>query len=194
MLATVVADLVYSAVNEDSLMTEKLRRRGLHVGRHYGVDPFTSATVADIMTTSVETLPATATVGAARARFAAGGHGAYPVLDGTRLVGIVARGDLLRDGGGDDEALVDHASSQVVTVGPRDRAQVALRIMVDEAIDHVPVVDGDRLVGICTRTDLFEVRRRQYAQEEPQDGLVARATDRDGRRRLRPQLPWARRT
>ena len=44
MLATVIADLVYSAVNEDSLMTEKLRRRGLHVGRHYGVDPFTSAT------------------------------------------------------------------------------------------------------------------------------------------------------
>ena len=43
---TVLADLVYSAVNEDSLMTEKLRRRGLHVGRHYGVDPFTSATAS----------------------------------------------------------------------------------------------------------------------------------------------------
>ncbi len=67
MIATVIADLVYSAVNEDSLMTEKLRRRGLHVGRHYGVDPFTSDRVGDIMTTEVETIPLTASVGEARA-------------------------------------------------------------------------------------------------------------------------------
>jgi H+/Cl- antiporter ClcA len=185
MLATVIADLVYSAVNEDSLMTEKLRRRGLHVGRHYGVDPFSSATVADIMSTTVDTLPATTTVGATRERFASGGHGAYPVLDGDRLVGIVARGDLLRDDCDDDERLVDHASTQVVTVAPTDRAQVALRIMVDEAIEHVPVVDGDRLVGICTRTDLLKVRRRQYLLEEPQDGLVATAAQRGLVGRLR---------
>ena len=190
MLATVIADLVYSAVNEDSLMTEKLRRRGLHVGRHYGVDPFTSAKVADIMTTTVETLPATATVGQVRARFAAGGHGAYPVVDGDRLVGIVARGDLLRDDCEDDERLIDHASTQVITVRPDDRAQAALRIMVDEAVEHVPVLDGDRLVGICTRTDLLKVRRRQYALEHPQDGLAARAADHHVVRRLRPQLPW----
>jgi len=84
MLATVVADLVYSAVNEDSLMTEKLRRRGLHIGRHYGVDPFTTARAGDIMTTTVETLPATATADDARRRFLAGGHSAYPIVDGDR--------------------------------------------------------------------------------------------------------------
>lgn len=190
MLATVIADLVYSAVNEDSLMTEKLRRRGLHVGRHYGVDPFTSAKVADIMTTTVETLPATATVGQVRARFAAGGHGAYPVVDGDRVVGIVARGDLLRDDCEDDERLIEQASTQVITVRPDDRAQTALRIMVDEAVEHVPVLDGDRLVGICTRTDLLKVRRRQYALEHRQDGLAAKAADHHVVRRLRPQLPW----
>src|SRR4029453_15910348 len=76
MLATVIADLVYSAVNEDSLMTEKLRRRGLRTGRHYGVDPFSTATVAQIMTSTVVTLDAHASVGDARSVFAAGGHGA----------------------------------------------------------------------------------------------------------------------
>jgi CBS domain-containing protein len=182
MLATVVADLVYSAVNEDSLMTEKLRRRGLHVGRHYGVDPFTSATVVDIMSATVETLPATSTVGEVRARFAAGGHGAYPVVDGDRLVGIVARGDLLRDDCADEERLIEHASTQVVTVAPGDRAQVALRLMVDEHIEHVPVLDQGRLVGICTRTDLLKVRRRQYALEQPQEGLAARVNRRRTRR------------
>ena len=40
MIATVLADLVFNAISEHSIMTEKLGRRGLRVGRHYGVDPF----------------------------------------------------------------------------------------------------------------------------------------------------------
>ena len=178
MLATVIADLVYTSVNEDSLMTEKLRRRGLHVGRHYGVDPFASARVSDIMSEEVDTLPASATVGEARARFAAGGHGAYPIVDGQAVVGIVARGDLLREGCEDGELLTDHASRQVLTVAPAERAQTALQVMVDESIEHVPVVEDGALVGICTRTDLLKVRRRQYELERPQAGLAARALSR----------------
>jgi chloride channel protein, CIC family len=173
MLASVVADLVYSAVNDDSLMTEKLRRRGLRIGRHYGVDPFTHARVADIMTTEVETLSAYADMGAARARFSAGRHGAYPVVDGHgRLVGIVARGDILRDQADDDQALADHATLDVVTVRASDPTQAALRVMVEEHVEHVPVVDDQHhLVGICTRTDLLEVRRRQLDLERVQTGV-----------------------
>src|SRR5205085_8683308 len=43
MLATVLADLVFNALSEHSIMTEKLSHRGLRIGRHYGVDPFTAA-------------------------------------------------------------------------------------------------------------------------------------------------------
>jgi CBS domain-containing protein len=170
MLATVLADLVFSAVSEDSLMTEKLRRRGLRIGRHYGVDPFASANVRQLMTESVQTLPADATVGAARTRFVAGGHGAYPIVDGDgKVVGIITRGDVLREDEHqtDDEApLLEHATTEVVTVAVDDSALAVLTAMVDEHVEHVPVVDGDRrLVGICTRTDLLKVRRRQQALE-----------------------------
>lgn len=175
MLATVLADLVYSAVNEDSLMTEKLRRRGLRIGRHYGVDPFAGAPVSEIMTADVQTLPAAATVGDARERFARGGHGAYPLVDGGRVVGIVSRGDILRGSSPDEAALAEHATRQVVTVGPDDSAQQALRVMVDEHVEHVPVVDEEGvLVGICTRTDLLKVRRRQLDLERRQDGMARR--------------------
>ena len=176
MLASVLADLVYSAVNQDSLMTEKLRRRGLHIGRHYGVDPFTSVRVREIMTAEVAALDHTATIGDARDRFAADGHGAYPIIDTGRLVGIVTRGDVLRhESDDDDQPLIDHAASQVLTVEAADTAQTALRVMVDEHVEHVPVVDADhQLVGICTRTDLLKVRRRQLDQERRQSGLVSR--------------------
>lgn len=184
MLASVLADLVYSSVNEDSLMTEKLRRRGLHIGRHYGVDPFTNVPVRDIMTPRVEVLDHTSTVGDARTRFATAGHGAYPIVDDGRLVGIVTRGDLLRDESDDDQPLLGHAATQVLTVAEADTAQRALRIMVDEHVEHVPVVDHDRhLVGICTRTDLLKVRRRQLELERPQAGVATRLAATAGRRR-----------
>ncbi|MEX2293413.1 MAG: chloride channel protein [Acidimicrobiales bacterium] len=189
MLASVVADLVYSAVNKDSIMTEKLRRRGLHVGRHYGVDPFTNVRVEEIMTTDVETFAHTATFGDARSRFATGRHGAYPIVDGDgTLVGIISRGDVLRDDCDDCESLIDRAASQVVTVTSTATAQTALRIMVDEDIEHVPVVDSDHhLLGVCTRTDLLKVRRRQLELERRQDGLTSRLTGGSRRSRLRKE-------
>jgi CIC family chloride channel protein len=173
-------------VNEDSLMTEKLRRRGLRIGRHYGVDPFTHARVADIMTAEVDTIAANATVGAARSSFAGSGHGAYPIVDGDgRIIGIIARGDILRDDCPDDHQLVDHATRDVVTVRPGDPTQTALRVMIDEHVEHVPVVDGNqRLVGICTRTDLLKVRRRQLDLERVQAGVARRR--RNGRRPSAP--------
>ena len=166
MLASVLADLVYSAVNEDSLMTEKLRRRGLRIGRHYGVDPFTSTRVSEIMTAEVESLESRATVAEVRHLFARGGHGAYPVLENGRLMGIVTRGDLLRDDRPDDEPVCSGSDRELVTVRPDDPVQAVVQVMLDEQIEHVPVVDGDgSLVGICTRTDLLKVRRRQVELE-----------------------------
>lgn len=183
MLATVVAELVYSAVNEDSLMTEKLRRRGVLVVRDYAVDPFRRVRVGEIMTRTVSTLPVSATVGEARRRFSTGGHGAYPVVDGEALVAILTRGDLLRLDADDRGPALEHASRQVVTVTPDEPAQAALRVMVDESVEHVPVVDGEALVGICTRTDLLEVRRHQLVLEEPQAGAAARRRPRGVLRR-----------
>jgi predicted transcriptional regulator len=58
--------------------------------------------------------------------------------------------------------------------------------MVDEHVEHVPVVAPDQqLVGICTRTDLLKVRRRQLELERRQDGLASRING--GGRRLFPR-------
>ncbi|MEY2591226.1 MAG: hypothetical protein QOJ67_3210 [Acidimicrobiaceae bacterium] len=49
MLAAVLADLVATAVLHDSLMTEKLSRRGLRVHAEYEVDPLHTVWVRDLM-------------------------------------------------------------------------------------------------------------------------------------------------
>jgi CBS domain-containing protein len=125
MLATAVADIVFGSLSRHTIMTGKLSRRGLRIGRHYGVDPFTTVRVGQIMSAPVVTLPATTTVAGARQ-------------------------------------------------APDDDALVALQAMVDEGVDHLPVLDGGRLAGICTRTDLLKVRHALGDHERVQVGLTWR--------------------
>jgi len=172
MLAAVVADIVAAALLKESLMTEKLARRGLKVRTEFSVDVLGTTLVRDVMTTAVETLPATATVGDARRKIAAGRHSAYPVLEGNgTCVGIVARGDLLRREAEEGEPIAVVASRDLVTVDPEDTVLAALERMLQEEVDHLPVVgEGGRLLGICTRTDVFKARRRQWEHEKRQPG------------------------
>lgn len=179
MLATVVADLVAAALMGDSIMTEKLTRRGLRVQSDLEVDRFRTVPVDQIMSTRVETLPATATVGEARDRLATGRHGAYPLVDADgRCVGIITRGDVLREGAADDAAARDHGSADVVAIAPDETALVALQRMLEEDVEHLPVVAHDRLVGICTRTDLMRIRAQQLELERHQDGWGAAVAQR----------------
>lgn len=172
MLATVIADLVFSALSTDSIMTEKLTRRGLRIGRHFGVDPMAVTMVRTIMSAPVATLSATTTIGAVRQVFIDGGHGAYPIVDDDGLlVGIIARGDVLRDGVDDRDLALVHASTEIIGVGPDETAATALHTMVDESVEHIPVLDDGELIGICTRSDLMKIRTRQREDELPQLGI-----------------------
>ena len=173
MLATVIADLVFNTVSEHSIMTEKLSHRGLRIGRHYGVDPFTTVPVEQIMTAPVATISSSATVDDARSLFLSGGHGAYPVVDARGdVVGIVTRGDVLDDDAVGSAPVLDHGSRDVVAVSPSEMATAALHVMIDEKVEHVPVLHDGLLVGICTRTDLLKVRDSQRTLEQRQTGLL----------------------
>jgi acetoin utilization protein AcuB len=46
-------------------------------------------------------------------------------------------------------------SSTVMTVGPDRRAHEAARIMLEHKIGALPVVDGERVIGIITETDIL---------------------------------------
>jgi chloride channel protein, CIC family len=172
MLAAVVADIVAAALLPESLMTEKLARRGLRVQTEYEVDILRTTLVKDVMTAAVETLSAATTVGEARRKLAAGSHSAYPLVDAEgRCRGIVARGDLLRQPVDDESPVASVASGDVVTVHPGDPVIMALRRILEEGVEHVPVTAPDgTLVGICTRTDVLRARRRQLELEQPQPG------------------------
>ena len=95
-----------------------------------------------------------------------------PVLDADgRLVGIVSDKDLLYASPSPATSLSIYEmhyllsqlrvqelmSTPVITVTPDTLIEEAARIMADHKIGGLPVIEGDRLVGIITQTDIFEV-------------------------------------
>jgi CIC family chloride channel protein len=168
MLAAVIADFVAAAFLPESLMTEKLSRRGLRVSGEYTVDLLRTTPASKVMSGPVATLPADATVGDARRRFTEGTHSAYPIVGDGRLAGIVSRRDILYSDADDTAPLLQVASTDVVTVGRDDNARDALEKMLAGRFGHIPVTDGEDLVGMITRTDLVRGRVRELETERRQ--------------------------
>jgi CBS domain-containing protein len=50
----------------------------------------------------------------------------------------------------------------------------ALERMLEEEVEHLPVIDDGELVGICTRTDVMRARKTQFAHEQTEPGWLTR--------------------
>jgi chloride channel protein, CIC family len=71
----------------------------------------------------------------------------------------------------DDEPVTRIATADVVSVEPTDNLLTVLECITEEGVDHVPVVEDGRLLGICTRTDLLQARSQPSSTSgDRQDG------------------------
>ena len=57
-----------------------------------------------------------------------------------------------------------------MSVLPDDTVLTALQRILEEEIEHLPVLVDAQLVGICTRTDILRARRPQFEHERAQKG------------------------
>lgn len=118
-----------------------------------------------------------------------------PVLDASnRLVGIVSDRDLLHAEPSSVTSLsiweityllgritVEKVMTEdVLTVEPTTPLEAAAQLMVDHKIGGLPVVDGGRVVGVITETDIFRVFTMLLGAQERGIALTATAVDRPG--------------
>lgn len=130
-------------------------------------------TIAAILRTKgaeVVTLLPSASVAGAVALLAERRIGAVPVVEGERVVGIFSERDVLYCVAAKGAAALDLAVTEVMTapvrtVGPDEPVLGALSLMTRRRIRHLPVVDGERLVGFVSIGDLVKYRIDRIEQE-----------------------------
>lgn len=82
-----------------------------------------------------------------------------PVVEKGALVGILSDRDLHAHSGYLERTKVDAAMTErLITVAPTDTAAHAAHVLLEQRINAVPVVDGERrLIGIVSRSDLLRL-------------------------------------
>src|SRR6187401_3256465 len=127
--------------------------------------------VSEIMSTPVVTATADEPVATAAGRMREQGVGSVVVVDGTRAAGILTERDLVRlaASGNDrsDDLVASWMTADPDCVAPDVDATSAFTSLAEHGYRHIPVVDGDRLVGIVSMRDVMRV-----AQIQPADHLA----------------------
>lgn len=121
--------------------------------------------VEDIMKTKVVTVTPADSIAEALRRSRDGRFRHLPVVEGDRLVGVVSDRDLraavpvlVTEGAEDilERMTVDLVMhTDVIVAHPLDPIEDAARLMYEHKIGCLPVVSGERLVGIITETDVL---------------------------------------
>ncbi|MEW6438847.1 MAG: chloride channel protein [Pseudomonadota bacterium] len=158
-----------------SILTEKVARRGHHLVREYRVDPFALVRVQEVMTTKVETVPATMTLHGAAAFLTdpATAHPSFPVVNADKhVIGVIDPPAVLhwrRMGKHRKTTLGELLTGAKVTFAYPDEYLESVADRLSSAnIAHLPVVsrqDG-RLVGYIGWKDLMRVRTKREAEEK----------------------------
>ena len=162
------AFLASSLLMRNSIMTEKIARRGVRVSTDYSVDFLDQVLVGDCASTPVVSLQADQTLDDVRemlASQAAGmSHQVFPVLAGNTLVGVVTHRDLLDPSSSGASFVREVVKRPPVVAYPDNSLREAADHMVAARVGRLPVVPRDdptRVVGMLTRSDLLEAHRQR---------------------------------
>jgi CBS domain-containing protein len=116
------------------------------------------STLADLMTSDVLTVAPEDTIGEAAQKMVDREVSSVAVSDYGRLIGILTERDLTRAVAGrthSSEARVrEWMTPDPVTLPPSASPSEAAEIMLDRGFRHIPVVDGERAIGIVSIRDV----------------------------------------
>ncbi len=87
--------------------------------------------------------------------------GALAVMDGDKLVGIFSERDyarevILQGRSSKTTHIADVMTAKVIVGGPDDLVDNAMRMMSEKKFRHLPVVDGEKVLGMLSLGDLVK--------------------------------------
>ncbi len=175
------AYLVSALLMRNTIMTEKIVRRGVRVPSEYAADFLEQIPAGQACTRDVVTLAADHRIGAVREWLASGTaeahHQGYPVIGPHgQPIGVLTRRDLLDARHDAMQTVASLIRRAPLVVGEQHSLREAADHMVAENVGRVLVVSEEtspRMIGILTRGDLLAAHARRLHEH------------RDARRQLR---------
>ncbi len=124
--------------------------------------------VIDLMTRDVSTVTEDMTVQELFNKMFAERHSGYPVINETGQVkGCVTMGDIksIPDNKNSQKKIKDIMSTEIIKVKPEDSVQDALKKLALKNVGRLMVMEGEKLVGIITRSDIMKGYRLKLMQK-----------------------------
>jgi len=117
--------------------------------------------VAEIMTGAAVTDSTTGTLRSAAETMWRQQTGSLVIVDGSTIVGIVTERDILRaiarGADPDTESIESVMSTELITVSSDTSVREAARMMAQNWIRHLPIVEDGKLVGMLSQRDVTGV-------------------------------------
>ncbi|MEA5552815.1 chloride channel protein [Anabaena cylindrica UHCC 0172] len=174
MIVSVTSYIVANKVAPGSLYDKLLEWNGIFIEKDAPVDGLlTKLTAQNVMQQRVETLEADMTVEELIQAFSRSHHRGFPVVEENKLLGIITQSDLQKVR---ERHLPNHTpireimTPEPVTIKPKQTLSNVLYLLDRYQISRLPVVDGQRLVGIITRADIIRAEADHLNGETRVDG------------------------
>lgn len=96
--------------------------------------------------------------------------GALVVCDGDRVAGVFSERDVVRALAADGAAalnqpVAEYMTAKVIFAEPKEEMSALMSRMTDRRIRHLPVLEGERLVGVISIGDVVKCQIAEHAQE-----------------------------
>jgi chloride channel protein, CIC family len=183
--------LISCLLMRNSIMTEKIARRGIRPPAEYLADPLEQVLVRQVCSQGVVALKADDTLSEVRKWLASGAQGAthqgFPVVDDRDvLVGVVTRRDLVKLTDPDGRRIFDIIVRTPKYVYDDCTVRQAADHMVNHGIGRLPVVSRTvphQVLGMVTRSDILSVYRRGVEESRSEAPTIRLSMPRRRRRR-----------
>jgi chloride channel protein, CIC family len=164
--------LVSCVLMRNTIMTEKIVRRGIRVPAEYHADFLDQILVKDAAAPNVVALPADRSLLEVRAWLTSdlpeAHHQGFPIVNAAgHLLGILTRRDLLQKAHDAFSPLEKLLTRPPVVVYDDSSLRDAADHMVRHDVGRLPVISRQnpgKLVGIITRSDLLKAHRRRLSE------------------------------
>ena len=181
MLVAVVANLVAVRWLPNSVMTEKLIRRGRRVASDYEVDIMGAAQVADVMAKDFPAAEAATPIAEVLSALRQRPHpraGLLVLSAEQELIGVTTRKELEQAvGEGRGERPLAELAHPPVVAYPDETLRQAIFKMIAQHVGRLPVVERNapgRPIGYLGRSEILEARRKLLEEEvQPEPGWLS---------------------